>query len=628
MSYLIEQLLRLYTPRTWLKASLTGLAMVGSLWATSASALDTVTIRLGPLSQAVSVDDLETFSRTGIVPDHLKLYRPLLTPDARALLQSHVNIDPAIASAILDEVLQAPGGKDLRQTFAEIAPDLSFSELQQAIEAAAAAEDGLSVLGILRAIPQDSVEVDVSTLLSLMSQINLSRMEGEALGRVLENELVVTDTETDQHLGPLGSYPAQSGPETVEQWDLTLRDYKRDRTIPVDLYWSHHTRGPLVVMSHGFGADRRFLAYMANHLASYGLTVVSVEHPGSNVAALASLSLDSASLHQPGNILPAEEFVNRPQDISFVLDRLKQLNRHSYSLRGRLNTDQVTLIGHSLGGYTGLALAGAPLDTTGLDRECENLQLIGISPADWLQCAAAKLPSKHQDLSDPRITQLIVMNPITGQLFGQHGISQVRIPTLLVAGTRDSITPIASQQLSTFDQLAGPKYLVTVVGGTHLSVGDPENLNPELVQVPFMPELPGKTTSELRQYLRGVTLSFILQQTPEAEAHAKYLTPDYAQQYSTADLPLRFSQALPKNVQAWLHRADPADNQRETAWAYLPSLMQLEAIDVQHRFRELQQQMVAYLRNSPPSLSVVYLPRAAFRPQLRANANGSGPRSD
>ena len=68
-----------------------------------------------------------------------------------------------------------------------------------------------------------------------------------------------------------------------------LRDRSRERSIPVDIYWSEATHGPLVVISHGFGADRRFFAYLAQHLASHGLTVVSVEHPGSNVASLISL---------------------------------------------------------------------------------------------------------------------------------------------------------------------------------------------------------------------------------------------------------------------------------------------------------------------------------------------------
>jgi predicted dienelactone hydrolase len=336
---------------------------------------------------------------------------------------------------------------------------------------------------------------------------------------------------------------------------MVLRDYQRERTIPVDLYWTRRTHGPLVVISHGFGADRRFLGYLAYHLASYGLTVVALEHPASNVAWLTGGSIDSARTEPKNNILPATEFLDRPKDVSFVLDRLSRLNQFSSTLQGKFNTNQVTVIGHSLGGYTALALAGAKLSLEHLRQFCNDPNPVVFSPADLLQCSAADLPDTQETLRDPRVVQTIVLNPVIGRLFDQKSLAQVKVPTLMLAGTDDTITPAVSQQFLPFTQLHSPKYLLTAIGGTHLSVGDPANLNHVFTQSIFIRERPEQETEALRQLLRGVSLAFVQQLTPEAERYVPFLTPAYAQSFSTPELKLRLNSQLPSNFSKRLKMA-------------------------------------------------------------------------
>lgn len=131
-----------------------------------------------------------------------------------------------------------------------------------------------------------------------------------------------------------------------------------------------------------------------------------------------------------------------------------------------------------------------------------------------------------------------------GELFGKAGLTQVATPTLILAGTADTLTPALSQQLRPFTQLPTPKYLITAIGGTHLSVGDP-NLNQLLAQSDLVRERQGMAVEPLRQLVRGVSLAFIQQLTPNAKAYAPFLTPSYAQSLSTPDLPLRLSTNLP-----------------------------------------------------------------------------------
>lgn len=599
-------------------ATLTSLATLG--WGVMASpgvAIESIQVRVGPLSQQVQLDDLKVFTNTGQVPKGLRMYSPLLTPQVQQTLQTRFMVDSDLGRILLEEFLASPGGERLLETLKTLLPNLSEADLVTAFEMAAADSQGLSIFGLLEAIPHETLEIDVGTLVSLISQINLSRLESQALSRVLEQEL-----ETQEEVPALSGFPTQPGPARVEQWHLTLRDRQRRREVPIDLYWSRRSRGPLVVISHGFAADRHFYAYLAKHLASHGLTVVSVEHSGSNVAAVTSFSPRTLKAH-PGRILPASEFMDRPRDISFVLDRLERLNRDSYSLRGRINTENTVLIGHSLGGYTGLALAGAPLDLKNLAQFCQSGPILTLSPADWLQCAATDLPRSRLDLSDDRISRLIVMNPLTGELFGQAGLRQVKVPTLMLASSRDQVTPVAHQQLRPFIQLSGPKALVVVVGGSHLSVGDPENLNPELEQVPFMPELPGHKTEELRNYMRAMSLSFVMAGTSEEKIYRDYLSPAYAQSFSSEDLQMRLSHGLPESITAWLETAEQSAYRRNQVSGYLPSLFHLEAIALQHRFQMLQHQMMAYLRTSPPSMTALYLPGNLFRPPLQASKPGS-----
>jgi predicted dienelactone hydrolase len=468
-----------------------------------------------------------------------------------------------MSDRIITDVIDSPNGELLLNTLTQVAPNLTMPQIQAAIRLAAMQGDGLSVLGILRAIPQDTLEVDLTSAIALISQLNFSTMESRSLSSVLDQALKVELAGDLAAPLPSNRDPAVPGTAEFSFTSVSFYDEARDRTIPVNIHWSRNIQpadqpsklselGPLVVLSHGFGSDRNFLTYLAEHLASYGLTVVSIEHPGSNVQALIDTPLDPSAASTPSRLLPATEFLDRPKDVSFVLDQLAEANESDAAYRGAFNTEEVTMIGHSLGGYTGLALAGAKLDLRSLQSFCQNIQPLTVSPADWLQCAAVDLPEQQADLSDGRIKQVMAMNTLTGQLFGEAGLSEVSVPTLLLTGTQDGVTPTLHHQLAPFDQLAGPKYLIAVIGGTHLSTGDPGNVNPALSELPFMSELPSAETESLRQMLRGVSLSFVQQRSPEAEQYEPFLSAAYVQSFSTPTLPLRFTKTLPESVRSWL----------------------------------------------------------------------------
>ncbi len=532
---------------SFIRGLLCGLTIAGS-WLSFTPALlaaQRVTLRFGPFEQSVSISDLEQFAKTGRLSSSLQLYAPVLTPQVRELLLRNLQLDPAVGNQLIAELVRSPSGRGIVESLGTAIPGSTVQSLQSAIALATRQANGLSVLGFLRSYPQENLTVDASRAIALAVQVNPTYWQSQALGSLLQRELAVSNPTPFRATFD----PAALGKETVQLQTIVLRDRQRQRNISVDLYTSqnHDPQQPLVVMSHGFGANRKFLGYLARHLASHGLTVAAIEHPGSDVKAV------TAAVNQGNiaNLMPASEYVELPRDVSFVLDQLAKLNTQP-GTQGKFNTENVTTIGHSLGAYTALALVGGEVNIGELRKYCQESVGVGQAPGDWLQCAAAKLPDQKLHLADQRVKSAIALNPLIGSLFGKTGLNQVTKPVLILTGTDDSLTPSLTHQLRPFTQLHGTKYLLTAIGGTHLSIGDPANLANTAATTTIVKERLGGDTQSLRQLLQGVSLAFIKQQTPEAKAYQPFLTSAYAQSLSTSALPLRLNSELPGNIKPWL----------------------------------------------------------------------------
>ncbi len=509
----------------------------------STLAAETVTIRLGPFQQSVAIADLERFAKTGELPENLQLFSSILTPQTRELLTRKLQVDPNFADKFIDELKRNPAGKQFISSLESVIPGSTIESIQATLNIAARQYNGISALGFLQAYPQENITVDASQAASVAVEFNPNYLQSQVFGTLLAREL----SEKNNTRFRASFDPATTGRETVQQQTFTLQDRQRKRIIPVDIYWSRggNSENPIVVLSHGFGASRKYISYLARHLASHGITVAAIEHPGSNVAAVSRIS-DAGGLAK----LPASEFMDRPKDISFLLNELAKLNNQSGNLQGKLNTEKVTVIGHSLGGYTALALVGGEVDLQSLRQLCKNSLSFTQAPGDLLQCAAASLPEKKLQLRDERVKSAIALNPLVGNLFGKNGLAQVNKPVLIVTGTEDTITPALNHQIAPFSQLRGQKYLLSAIGGTHLSISDPA-LQPSTAST-VVRERRGEETKALRQLLEGVSLAFVKQQTPEARIYQQFLTPAYAQSLSTSQLPLSFVTELPANLKPWV----------------------------------------------------------------------------
>ncbi len=510
--------------------------------ATPAIAAERVTLKLGAFESAISVSELEQFAKTGTLPPALQLYSSFLTPQVRKVLNSRLQVDPKLADNYVAEISSSPYGKQLLKYLGVAIPDLTLPQLQAAVTLAAQQANGVSVVSLIKAYPQENIVIDASSAITLAVEFNPSYLQSQAVGSLLADKLAATNSPAFKS----DFDPAKLGNATIKEQTIFLQDRQRDRTIPVDIYYPQQNSltsalrpTPLVVISPGLGANRQFFSYLARHLASHGLTVAALEHPDRSKKNISDLS-------SPNKLLPATEFINRPKDISFVLDEFSKLNQQPGLLQGKLNTQTVSTIGHSLGGYTALALAGGELNLPQLRQECKDKNPLSQAPADWLQCGAANLIDSKVELQDKRVKSAIALNPVVGQLFGENGLNKVKIPVLILASTEDAITPILNHQLRPFNQLGDRKYLVTAIGGTHLSVGNPNSQ--AITDTGVIKERRGLEAQPLRQLISGVSLAFIKQLTFEAKIYQPFLTPAYAQSLSSPTLPLRLSTELPESI--------------------------------------------------------------------------------
>ncbi|MHC5829488.1 MAG: alpha/beta hydrolase family protein, partial [Nostoc sp.] len=113
------------------------------------------------------------------------------------------------------------------------------------------------------------------------------------------------------------------------------------RVIQTDIYLPQsQTPAPVVVISHGLGSDRDSFAYLAENLASYGFAVVVPQHPGSD-----SLQMQALLTGKSQQVFADTELIDRPLDVTFVLNQLEQRSTSDPWLQGKINVQQVGVIG-------------------------------------------------------------------------------------------------------------------------------------------------------------------------------------------------------------------------------------------------------------------------------------------
>lgn len=157
---------------------------------------------------------------------------------------------------------------------------------------------------------------------------------------------------------------------------------------------------PLVILSHGSGGSPHTHRELARYLAAHGFVVAAPEHPRN---------------HRRDNSLAGtiELLEARPRTLRAVAD--------ACAARFPL-TPGYAVVGHSLGGYTALALAGG-----------RPVSLPHESP-DRIARAIAVEP-------DPRVSAVVLLAPALPWFRDPRSLAAVRVPILMIASYADEQIP-------------------------------------------------------------------------------------------------------------------------------------------------------------------------------------------
>lgn len=162
-------------------------------------------------------------------------------------------------------------------------------------------------------------------------------------------------------------------------------------------------RFPLLVLSHGTGSSPFLHRELAAALARSGFVVALLRHPGNH--------RDDDALAGTAQIL-----ADRPRQVSAVIDALAA----DPVLSGALSS-AVGVIGHSLGGFTALAVAGGRPTAFGHETPDGQPAPVPVTP-------------------DERVRAVVLLAPATPWFRVPGALDDVRVPVLMLTGSADEHT--------------------------------------------------------------------------------------------------------------------------------------------------------------------------------------------
>lgn len=250
------------------------------------------------------------------------------------------------------------------------------------------------------------------------------------------------------------------------------------RDAPYDLAAGPY---PLVILSPGFILGRTTYAWMGEHLASYGFVVVAPDHQE-------HLDAEISEFWRSG--------IKRPQDIQSLLSYADAQSQTGGAFDGLIDMEHVAVIGHSYGGYTSLAMAGARYDLDSFAALCEDARAVN-DPEVWLcdlilphaadMAELAGLDSVPEGLwpswGDPRVDAIVSMAG-DAFFFNQPGLAEITVPVMTMGGTADTGTPYDWGVQPTYDYVSSPtKALVGFENAEHMIFGS------KCETIPFFQEI-------------------------------------------------------------------------------------------------------------------------------------------
>lgn len=188
---------------------------------------------------------------------------------------------------------------------------------------------------------------------------------------------------------------------------------------------------PLLLFSHGFLGSSDQSIFLTEACARAGYIVASMNHADAIASRLRGQRQQDPPKFAEFAKWTDAKYRDRYEDVVAILDHLLKWNKDEASpWHDRIDESRIGGMGHSLGGYTMLGLAGG-----------------------W------------ESWKDPRLKVVVLLSPFA-QPFDVNGrLGDVSIPVMLQGGTLDlGITPFLPP---VYKKLDGPKVLLVLKNETH-----------------------------------------------------------------------------------------------------------------------------------------------------------------
>ena len=234
-------------------------------------------------------------------------------------------------------------------------------------------------------------------------------------------------------------YPAASDTAPGGRYDTILRDGVSAVTLhgraSRDAKPATDGPFPLIVISHGYPGNRFLLSHLAETLASRGYFVAAADHPQSTYDDQGAFG---ATLY------------HRPLDQKFLLSALGD--------EPLADTRNAAVIGYSMGGYGALVLAGAGL--------APGLQDHDLAPPHAI--LAAHLAANQTPPPDA-LKAVLTIGPwgMGRGLWDAAGLSGIRVPLLVMAGSADDTSDYAAMRNIAAGAVNSDRHLLTFANAGH-----------------------------------------------------------------------------------------------------------------------------------------------------------------
>jgi predicted dienelactone hydrolase len=501
------------------------------------SAAEKITFSIAPFGEFdVSVDSLVIFAQEGKITPDFAFYANHFSPEELAKLRSLLNKSFPLNEIEAFDFFNTKFGKEIVKQLSQAInspPEQSQPFLEGAVISAAANKNGFKIIDVLKNYDSPTLPLNLETIRNTIHEADQLYQTAERVFAWLDRQSASEALTTPSiNLSDL----SQAGKITWTSETLTIPRPNHVDPLTVFVYLPQKLTkpAPIIVIAPGLNSDFQSLRYVAQHLASYGFATVGIDFPESDAERMKD-ALQGLDIFPNPNA-----WMEQPKDVSLVLDTLEQKMQSESNWRGKLDTNNVGILGQSLGGYTATATGGADVQWENLLKECAKLNnpnQINLNPALLWQCQGITNAPPLGDLRDPRIKAVIAINPVTNPVFGNQGINKISVSMMFIAGSADIFAPPLPQQISPFTAVnKGDKYLVLVKNGTHLSFLQGTGKLPDFIV--------GEGRDLAYDYLKSISLAFFNLYLNRQQEFKPYLTDAAVQKMGQNPLPLHLIKSL------------------------------------------------------------------------------------